>query len=116
MKFKIDENLPQEVANLLNESGHQASTVIEESLGGSPDWDIAGVCKSEQRVLITLDVDFCNILVYPPDKYPGIAVIRTEDQSKPAVLELTRKLIQALFKTSCDKRLWIVQENGIRIR
>jgi predicted nuclease of predicted toxin-antitoxin system len=31
MKFKVDENLPREVADLLRGAGHDATTVIEHS-------------------------------------------------------------------------------------
>ncbi|MGH9319373.1 MAG: DUF5615 family PIN-like protein [Vicinamibacteria bacterium] len=34
MKFKVDENLPIELADLLNEAGHNAVTVHDEKLGG----------------------------------------------------------------------------------
>ena len=34
MKFKIDENLPVEAAELLRDAGHDAHTVGEESLTG----------------------------------------------------------------------------------
>ena len=34
MKFKIDENLPIEVAQLLNQAGYDAMTVYEQNLGG----------------------------------------------------------------------------------
>ena len=45
MKFKIDENLPVEVADLLRRSDHDAATVLEEELGGSADFDIALICR-----------------------------------------------------------------------
>ena len=35
MKFKIDENLPIDVAVLLGQAGYDAATVIGQSLGGS---------------------------------------------------------------------------------
>jgi len=34
MKFKVDENLPVEVVNLLEENGHNAVTVLGQDLGG----------------------------------------------------------------------------------
>ena len=34
MKFKIDENLPVEIAELLRQKGYEATTVMEQSLGG----------------------------------------------------------------------------------
>jgi predicted nuclease of predicted toxin-antitoxin system len=44
MRFKVDENLPADVAAVLREAGHYASTVLEEGLGGALDSAIASVC------------------------------------------------------------------------
>ena len=37
MRFKIDENLPVEIAEVLRLSGYDAATVLEQHLGGSRD-------------------------------------------------------------------------------
>lgn len=66
MMFKIDENLPVEAAEILRQAGYDASTVVEQRLGGKPDSDIASVCQQEGRALITLDTDFGDIRAYPP--------------------------------------------------
>jgi predicted nuclease of predicted toxin-antitoxin system len=42
MKFKIDENLPVEVAESLRQMGYEATTVLEQGLGGGADAHIAG--------------------------------------------------------------------------
>lgn len=34
MRFKVDENLPIEVAEMLRQAGHDAATVLEQHLGG----------------------------------------------------------------------------------
>lgn len=64
MKFKVDENLPIEVADLFEAAGHEASTVHEEGLGGAEDQRIVEQCRVEGRVLITLDVGFADIREY----------------------------------------------------
>ena len=56
MRFKVDENLPREVAQLLQQAGHDATSVLAQHLGGSPDTAIAAVCQQERRVLLTLFV------------------------------------------------------------
>jgi len=114
--FKIDENLPSEVARLLCNAGHDAVSVLDQRLGGRPDADIASVCKTESRVLVTLDTDFANILAYPPVDFFGIVVIRTDDQAKSTVLGLVRKLVLALAVESPLQHLWIVEHNHIRVR
>ena len=47
MKFKIDENLPVEVAARLRKEKYDAATVMEEDLGGQSDADIASICQRE---------------------------------------------------------------------
>ena len=46
MKFKIDENLPIEIANLFKEDGHDALTVLGQHLGGQKDSKIIEVCQN----------------------------------------------------------------------
>ena len=116
MKFKLDENLPVEAAVLMNKAGHDAHTVLQEELGGQPDSMISAVCRSEERILITLDTDFCNILSYPPQDHFGIIVIRTLDQSKSSIIGFIEQIITAIKKEQVNRKLWIVQKNGIRIR
>lgn len=54
MRFKLDENMPTEIAKFLRSQGHDAMTVFEERLDGQPDPVIAEVIRSEQRVLAAL--------------------------------------------------------------
>ena len=43
MKFKVDENLPVEVASMLRHAGHDAVTVLEQHLGGNDDAQLAAL-------------------------------------------------------------------------
>jgi predicted nuclease of predicted toxin-antitoxin system len=52
MKFKIDENIPIDVAEILINSGHEPSTVYDENLAGTKDEIIAARCIHEKRVLL----------------------------------------------------------------
>lgn len=115
MRFKVDENLPVEVCGLLRNAAHDAAHILDEHLGGSSDFDIAGICKFEERILVSLDTDFANILAYPPEEYPGIIVIRSEDQAKPVLLNLVQSFITVLSHETIAHQLWIVEEHRIRI-
>jgi len=116
MKFKVDENLPVEVAELLRQANHDAITVQEQHLGGSADSDVALVCQQERRILVTLDMDFADIRAYPPEQYLGLIVLRLKRQDKPYVLEILSRLVQILPNEPLERRLWIVEEKRIRIR
>jgi predicted nuclease of predicted toxin-antitoxin system len=116
MEFKVDENLPVEVADLLRQVGYDAVTVFEQHLEGSPDSDIASVCHEEGRALITLDTDFADIRAYPPAQFPGLIVLRLHRQDKPHVLEVIGRLIPPLSSEPLEHLLWIVEETRLRIR
>ncbi len=115
MKFKIDENLPVEVANLLEENGYDAVTVFRQKLAGESDANISGVCQSEKRALVTLDTDFADIRSYPPDNFWGIIVLRLKKQNKPYVLSVINRLTKILTEEPLEHHLWIVDEKRIRI-
>ena len=116
MRFKIDENLPVEVAALLQEAGHDATTIHDEQLVGQPDSTIIGVCNKERRAIITLDLDFADIRTYPPDQHLGLVVLRLRTQEKGYVTRVVERLISSLPREPIEGRLWIVEENRIRMR
>lgn len=116
MKFKIDENLPVEVAELLNKRGYEAKTIIEQHLSGEDDPEITSVCRAEKRILITLDKDFSDIRTYPPENFPGIIVLRLKRQDRPHIINVFSRLIDLLSSETLKYHLWIVDETRIRIR
>ncbi|MCP4357555.1 MAG: hypothetical protein GY796_06020 [Chloroflexi bacterium] len=116
MKFKIDENLPAEVVELLQREGHDAVTVLDQRLGGEADSAIAAICQQENRIIVTLDLDFADIRTYPPRDYAGLIVLRLKRQDKIHVLEVVERLLETFLSESPEKKLWIVDERRLRIR
>lgn len=116
MRFLVDENLPTEVAEQLRSAGHDATAVFERRLAGQADAEIAAVCRAERRALLTLDLDFANTLLYPPEDQFGLVVLRLERQDKAHILEVTAQLITRLEQEELVGKLWVVDEERIRIR
>lgn len=116
MRFKIDENLHAEAAELLRRQNHDACTVYEQGLRGHADGEVANVCLQESRALVTLDLDFSDIRAYPPNRYSGILVLRLADQSRSAVLRVLRRILPLFETEPLPGHLWIVDEHQIRVR
>lgn len=76
LAFKVDENLPDDVATVLRQAGHEATTVAGQGLAGVDDARLAEVLRREGCVLITLDTDFADMRTYPPGDYPGLIVLQ----------------------------------------
>ena len=116
MKFKVDENLPIEVAQLLHEAGHDVFSVHEQGLVGAKDHVLAEVCQSENRAMVTLDIHFADIRTYPPENYFGLIVLRLVRQDKPHVLEVMRRVLKLFSSETLEGKLWIVDEKRVRVR
>ena len=116
MRVKLDENLPIQLKHLFTESGHDAVTVLEEGMGGATDSDVASVCLAEKRILVTQDMDFADIRMYPPGEHPGIVVFRLTSQTRDSLLKVCASLIETLSNSSPQGQLWIVESTRLRIR
>jgi predicted nuclease of predicted toxin-antitoxin system len=116
MRFKLDENIPREVEALFRSKGHDAETALSESLGGAADALLLAACVREKRVLVTLDLDFADIRLHPPQDYPGIWVLRPALHSVPGMLEAVRGALALLDTEQPARRLWIVEDERVRIR
>lgn len=118
MTFKVDENMPEETADLLQAAGHSAETVIQEGLSGIDDPLLAAmiVIVREGRALVTLDLEFGDLRAYPPRNYHGMVVIRSKQQDKYTLLTLVQKFIPLLATEPLSGNLWIVEMDRVRIR
>ena len=116
MQFKIDENLHSDAADLLSQHGHDVLTVFDRGLRGHAGGDIANVCQQESRAIVTLDLDFSDVRVYPPGNYEGIIVLRLNNQSRASVLQVLGRIVPLLDTETLSGRLWIVSEHQVRIR
>jgi len=116
VKFKIDENLPKAIRDLLAEAGHDAVTVLDQKMGGEPDSMVARACTEENRVLVTCDTDFGNIRSHPPAQHAGVILLASADQAISVLTRLIKSAIPHLATERIAQRLWIVEARRIRIR
>jgi predicted nuclease of predicted toxin-antitoxin system len=115
-RFKLDENLPRSAHTLLINEGHDAHSVNEDGLDGCTDDLILDACVREDRILVTLDLDFSDIRRYPPSAHHGIWVLRPPTQSIESVIAILKGALAVLNHEPTRNRLWIVEANSVRIR
>ena len=116
MKFKLDENISPQTAKVFTDHGFDAHSVRDEKLTGCDDDHLIYVCTVEQRILVTLDLDFSDIRKYPPSAYMGIIVLRTEKQSRNHIISILERVIPILKRENIKGKLMIIEENKIRLR
>jgi predicted nuclease of predicted toxin-antitoxin system len=116
MRFKLDENLSRYLKPVLEALNHKVSTAAEESLLSKPDAIIAAAAKKENRILLTLDVEFADLRKYPPGDNPGIIVFRPESFGPLAVNKLIETFVKTVNLDELKGCLVIVEPTRVRIR
>jgi len=116
MKFKIDENLPAELADDIQHAGHDADTVHSEGLAGAPDSAILARVQAEGRAILTLDKGIADVRVYPPFEYAGLILFRPRTTGRATTLAFVRRYLPTLLQANLTGHLYVVSETGIRVR
>ena len=115
MLIRLDENLGERGRRLLADAGHDVATVGDQGLAGAADPRVIGDCGAERRCLVTLDLDFTNPFVFPPEQYAEIAMLRLPRRLTPdAILAALETRITALSHRPIEGKLWIVERHRIR--
>ena len=114
-KAKLDENFGTRGQSALGAAGWDVTTVEAQDLCGAHDPTIIEVCRAEGRVLVSLDKDFANTLVFPPKRYAGIVVLRLpEPLGIEAIDAALRRVVAAAAGKDLAGRPWIVDARRIR--
>jgi predicted nuclease of predicted toxin-antitoxin system len=116
MKFKLDENLPLEIADAFRDSGHEIDSVQSEGLSGASDLTILDRVQTENRILLTLDKGIADIRLFPPAQYPGIVLFRPATSGRGEVLRFVQETLPDILSINLQGRLAIVSPRGIRVR
>ena len=116
MRGKLDENIPTGAVAIVESVGWQCDTVYDEYLNGAVDPRVAEVCRVDNLVLFTIDLDFANIRAYPPADYEGIVVLRPVEPDRERILRLFEMAMPVLSVGWVPHRLWIVEPTRIRCR
>ena len=113
MKLLLDADIPRSFLNKLKAEGFDVTDVRDLPEQPIPDEEIFNLACKELRVLITRDLDFSNILHYPPSKSSGIIVLRTHLLSKEEMFRILKETLKQGAQT-LDKTLVIASKNRLR--
>ena len=116
MNFLIDANIPRSTKAVIESLGHNVVDVRDILPPASPDSDVASLALAENRVIITRDQDFANILLYPPEKYPGIIVLKVRAFKPPNINRLIEVFLTTNPPEIISHSLIILEPTRFRIK
>ena len=116
MKLKLDENLSRHLKPVLAAMEHDVTTVADENLLYRPDIEIARSAKDENRILLTLDVEFADLRKYPPGSHPGIILFRPYSLSPISVNKFIADFIRHADLINLSACVAVVDPTHVRVR
>lgn len=115
-KLKLDENLSVLLKGTLSRMGYDVRTAGEEELLGRPDTEIAAAARREERVLLTLDLEFGDLRKHPPGKHPGIVLFRPRSLGPLTVNRFIEGFLQSANLEDFPGCIIIVDPSKVRVR
>ena len=115
-RLKVDENLPREIAELLNTHGYDAVTVLDQGWSGMADDDLWQRVQAEKRWLVTADKEFADLRLYPPGTHAGVILMRSDEGGLEDYLQLSGTAIERLDLDEIAGAVVVVSKRGVRIR
>lgn len=119
MKFLIDECVLGKTTRLLKESGFSVVTIQELGKISVTNGTVVNIANKEKSVIITNDLDFGNLILYPLGGHGGVIVLRPRLDTVEAIDDVHRvllRLLKELKPSEIEKSLIIVERNKYRRR
>lgn len=116
MRFLLDMGLARSTVTFLRQQGHDVAHLRDLGLQRLEDEGVIDRARSEDRVILTHDLDFGRIIALSRARKPSVVTFRLADM-RPAQVNL--RLTQVLDRFTAQLgagALISVSEQGIRVR
>jgi predicted nuclease of predicted toxin-antitoxin system len=116
-RFLVDEDLPRSVAAIARRRGLDVVHCVDVGLRASPDDRLLAAAVGQQRVLVTADREFGNILLYPPEQHEGVLLVRIRETVEPDHrIDVVVSALVALQDQNLHAAVVVVEIGRIRTR
>ena len=114
MKFVADENIERPIILFLRSEGYDVFSVAE-SCVGITDEEILRMSNQEDRILLTNDKDFGELIFHQKRVTSGILLIRSSIDKSETKLKLVRQILTKIGD-KLEGNFVVIYEGGYRLR
>ena len=116
MKLKLDENLSRHLKQSLSALNNDVTTVADQGLLSQPDTTVAAAANREERMLLTLDLEFSDLRKYPQGHHPGIILFRPQSFGPLAVNQFVEQFVRSTELHLFAGCVVVVEPSRVRVR
>lgn len=116
MHIKVDEDIPPIAATWLREKGYEASTVVEQGMGGWKDDALWQAVQADTQFLLTADKGFGDIRAHPPGSHNGVLLLRPDVDGIRPILDLLQMVLSEVNLPQLTGTISVATPRGLRVR
>ncbi|MBN8596259.1 MAG: DUF5615 family PIN-like protein [Planctomycetes bacterium] len=116
MLIKLDENIPDLVADRLRQLGHEVHTIREEGLTGASDERVSAELGKERRFLVTQDLDFSDARRFVENSPMGVLIVRLSNPTRRQIASRVEEVFVGQAEADLVGSITIATEKKIRVR
>ncbi|NUO83853.1 DUF5615 family PIN-like protein [candidate division KSB1 bacterium] len=116
MRFLGDMGIASSTVRWLKSQGHEAKHLREEGLQRLPDDEIFSKAKNENRIILTCDLGFGDIVASAGTTLPSVIIFRLQDQRPIVVNQRLEVVLRAAGADLAKGAIISVDEFKYRIR
>jgi predicted nuclease of predicted toxin-antitoxin system len=116
MRFLADMGVAMHVVEWLREEGHDARHLREEALQRLPDDQIFAKAIAENRIVLTFDLDFAEIVALSNRQTVSVVIFRLRNTRTRHVIERLRVVLQEAGQALARGAVVVVEEGRLRVR
>lgn len=114
MKFLADENVEWPVVETMRSLGHDV-LAAHHDLSGESDETLLAIAYNEDRIFITNDTDFGNLIFYRQQVSSGIILMRFANENTNLKSQAIKHLLMH-HESKLKNHFTVISEQQIRIR
>jgi predicted nuclease of predicted toxin-antitoxin system len=116
MRFLADMGISQGVVDWLCEAGHDAKHLRTEGLQRMPDDQIFAKASKENRIVLTWDLDFGEIVALLAGKQASVILFRLHNTRTANVIKRLQRVLEESEKPLADGAIVVVEDSRHRVR
>ncbi len=114
MRIFTDENIPQSILHWLRATGHDVTSASERGVG-NPDMRWLTEAESEQRLILTSDKDFGDLVFRDRLTTFGIILLRLDDVAIPTWVTRLQE-VWSVVEANPSGSFIVVTAHRVRVR
>jgi predicted nuclease of predicted toxin-antitoxin system len=114
MKFLLDESVEYRLAGFLSELGHDVTAIAVDYPSALKDIEVLTIARDQDRILITNDKDFGELVYRQRLAHCGVILLRVRDDD----IEIKQVSLLQVLKINPDqlRGFIVISDRGVRIR